>query len=121
MIKGIEHTGIAAKDTHALAAWYIRMFDAKTLMTTESGNYFLGFADGSMIEIYAADAFDTPKGNLHQGMRHLAFTVVDLKAERDRFLADGVEAFIVSGNAFFFYDPEGNVLHFVEREKPLGA
>lgn len=121
MIKGIEHTGIAARDTHALAAWYIRMFDAKTLMTTPSGNYFLAFADGSMIEIYAATEFNTPKGNLQHGMRHLCFTVVDFKAERDRFLAEGVEAFTVSDNAFFFYDPEGNVLHFVEREKPLGA
>ena len=121
MIKGIEHTGIAAKDTHALAAWYIRMFDAKTLLKTDSGNYFLGFADGSMIEIYAANAFDTPKGNLLQGVRHLCFSVVDFKAERDRFLAEGVEAFISNDNAFFFYDPEGNVLHFVERPKPLGA
>lgn len=120
MIKGIEHTGIAAKDTHALAAWYIRMFDGKALMTTPDGNYFVGFPNGTIIEIYHAKEMGVTKGNTQQGIRHLCFAVVDFKAERDRFLAEGVQAFVANDKAFFFTDPEGNVIHFIEREKPLG-
>ncbi|MCU0246147.1 MAG: VOC family protein, partial [Bryobacter sp.] len=85
---------------------------------------FVKAPDGTMIEIIPAEG---ERGNptlKTPGLRHLALAVTDfeavyadLKAKNVNFIADPVDA---KGNkVVFFTDPEGNVLHLLQREKPL--
>lgn len=74
-----------------------------------------------MIEIYAANCLRHPKGNLHQGVRTSALAWWTSRPSATASWPKAWRPFISNDNAFFFYDPEGNVLHFVERPKPLGA
>jgi predicted enzyme related to lactoylglutathione lyase len=59
------------------------------------------------------------------GLRHLAIEVTDLPAEYARLCAEGI-AFVTEpetsgGNTIaFFADCDGNILHLLHRETPLG-
>jgi glyoxylase I family protein len=123
MIRGIEHTAIAAADVPALADWYVGTLGF-TINYKGSTAIFVKAPDGSMIEIIPAEG---ERGNptlKTPGLRHLALAVTDfdavyaeLQAKKVNFIAEPVAA---KGNkVVFFTDPEGNVLHLLEREKPL--
>jgi glyoxylase I family protein len=123
MIRGIEHTAIAAADVPALADWYVATLGF-TINYKGSTAIFVKAPDGTMIEIIPAEG---ERGNptlKTPGLRHLALAVTDfeavyadLKAKNVNFIADPVDA---KGNkVVFFTDPEGNVLHLLQREKPL--
>lgn len=123
MIRGIEHTAIAAADVPALADWYVATLGF-TMNYKGSTAIFVKAPDGTMIEIIPAEG---ERGNptlKTPGLRHLALTVTDfdavyadLKAKNVNFIADPIDA---KGNkVVFFTDPEGNVLHLLQREKPL--
>lgn len=123
MIRGIEHTAIAAADVPALADWYVATLGF-TINYKGSTAIFVKAPDGTMIEIIPAEG---ERGNptlKTPGLRHLALTVTDfeavyadLKAKNVNFIADPIDA---KGNkVVFFTDPEGNVLHLLQREKPL--
>ncbi len=121
MIKGIEHIGIAAKDSTALKDWYIKVLDMKVFSDNGRGGYFLEANNGVQIEIYPADK-ETSRNydNLSTGLRHIAFLVDGFDAERERLISLGVE--LVDAPSIkekfsnqFFKDPEGNLLHIIER------
>jgi len=126
-IVGIEHFSIAAKDTVSLSDWYVRVLgfqvvykNAKTPPT-----FFLKPAAGSMIEmIPASEKPAVRRENNDPGLTHVALSAPDFDAAVAHLQANGVtfEGEVkASGDvkAYFFRDPEGNLLHLICRPKPL--
>ncbi len=127
MVTGIEHVGIYAKDSKALAQWYIDMFGCTVAYVNEAkGTYFVAFPDKSMIEICKAERASCKKCEPTQaGIRHLALTVEDfdavvekLKAAKTEIVTDAATS--SSGvKTIFFRDIAGNILHLISRPEPL--
>jgi glyoxylase I family protein len=123
MIAGIEHTAIASPDPARLAGFYVDVLGF-TINYRGSSAVFVKAPDGTMIEIIRAEGeagAATPKT---PGLRHIALRVTGFEAELAKLRAAGVtlegEPVIKGGNqVVFFRDPEGNLLHFIERETPL--
>ncbi len=123
MIQGIEHAAIAAKDVERLANFYVQTlgfeinYRGKTAIFVKAG-------DGSMIEIVPADGAPSEATPKTPGLRHLALSVTDFDTECERLAAAGIAfldpPLIKGGNkVVFFRDPEGNILHLIERSTPL--
>lgn len=123
MVIGIEHIGIAAKDSTALKNWYMDIFPMKIVRDNGKGGYFLEDGRGMQIEIYPAKTegekdFD----NLTTGIRHIAFLIDNfdemlaiLKAKNAEFVGEPIIKETYSN--MFFKDPEGNLLHVIERRE----
>ena len=122
----LEHIGICAKDTAALKDWYVKYFNLEIVYDNKKENptYILRFADGGLMEIYAAETESDIYDNKHQGIRHLAFGSDNIEAEYDR-LRDNIkiEKELTTSakgvKTFFFRDLEGNLIHYVQRPAPL--
>ena len=127
----MEHIGIPATDPVALKDWYERVLDAHTIW--DSGEtppaYLVAFSGGGWLEIYAAkEKQSSPDNNNLQGFRHLALRVDSIAAAKAEVVKRGVVFTREPGPAAgggrvqYFADPEGNLLHFVERtaEPKLG-
>lgn len=125
MVKGIEHIGIAARDTAALKDWYVRLFDFTQVYDNGKGTYFLKAQDGSMIEFIKATEETDKFTEKALGFRHLALAVDDFEGMLEILTKENVEvvtAPVVAPNGnktFFFRDPEGNILHLIYRPQPL--
>jgi glyoxylase I family protein len=123
MITGIEHTAIASTDLAALADWYVDMLGFE--INYKSANaIFVRAENGTMLELIHAEG-DRPATTMKTpGIRHLALTVSDfdtafvrLKSRGVHFISDPMES---KGNrVVFFTDPEGNILHLLQRATPL--
>ena len=106
-----------------LAQWYVEMLDFR-INYTYDGNYFVRAADGSMLEIIPSEGERAPQQPKDPGIRHLAISVdsfdgalADLRRRGVRIVG---EPFVNQGNRLvFFNDADGNLLHLIEREKPL--
>ena len=124
MIKGIEHTAIAAADAAKLADWYVDVLGF-TVPYRSANAVFVRAGDGTMIEIIHADGQRGADGMKVPGLRHLALAVEDfdgayahLQAKNVSFRGEPAES---NGNrTVFFTDPEGNILHRLYRATPLG-
>jgi glyoxylase I family protein len=125
MIQGIEHTAIATPDTEALARWYVDALGFEiNYHSPSSGTFFVRTPNGSMLEIIRAEGGRAPQDMKSPGIRHLALTVADfssalarLKEKNVRFLSEPTSSKGVQ--TVFFTDPDGNILHLIQREKPL--
>jgi len=123
MYKGLEHTALASPDPLRLAQWYVDHLDFH-INFEYSGNYFVKAKNGTMLEIIPSEGERAPQKMKDPGIRHLAIAVddfdaahEDLKAKSVNFLTD---AFATQGNRLvFFSDADGNILHLIQREKPL--
>jgi len=123
MVKGIEHTAIAAADVAGLAEWYVTTLGF-VINYRGSTAMFVKAPDGSMLEIIPAEGDRGAATMKTPGLRHLALTVTEfdavyagLKARGVTFLTEPADS---KGNkVVFFTDPEGNILHLLQREKPL--
>ena len=123
MYKGLEHTAIASPDPRRLAQWYVDHLGFH-INFEYAGNYFVKAPNGTMLEIIPSEGERTPQAMKSPGIRHLAIAVdsfdaahEDLKAKSVNFLT---EAFTTQGNRLvFFSDADGNIVHLIEREKPL--
>lgn len=120
----LEHVGVAARDSAALAQWYITVLNAIVRWTNGSTPpaFLLELAAGGVIEIYPAlEPSHGSAPNGRQGLRHLALRVEDLDAARVKLELSGVQFSEPvkpaggGGRVQFFSDPEGNLLHLVER------
>ena len=121
----LEHVGLPAADAAALAQWYERVLGAKRLWDNGQTppTCLLALGDGAWVEIYAANAeINSTRGdNKLAGFRHLALRVDSLDAAKTELTARGVtfteeiRPAAGGGKVLFFTDPEGNLLHFVER------
>lgn len=121
----IEHIGLPARDPEALKDWYVHVLDAWVVLTRlgPPPAYFLALPGGGpLLELYAAGRAIADTGdNTLAGWRHMALRVDSLEAARDALTARGVafpEPVKPAGGGgwvLFFRDPEGNLLHLVER------
>ena len=123
MFKGLEHTGIASPNPRNLAQWYVDHLDF-VINFEYDGNYFVKAADGTMLEIIPSIGDRAQQAMKDPGIRHLAVSVDDFDAALERLRNDGVGLLTqpanVKGNRLvFFADGDGNLLHLVQREKPL--
>jgi glyoxylase I family protein len=126
MVKGIEHTAIASPDPHKLARWYVEHLDfVVNYRSAGSKTTFVKASDGSMIEIIEANSAPPAAPEMKAaGLRHLAIAVTDFDAVYERLKGKGV-SFLTEpekkgGTALaFFTDCDGNILHLLQREKPL--
>jgi glyoxylase I family protein len=120
----VEHIGLSAQDTTVLKNWYERVLGARVVFNTDQSPpaYFLELPGGAWIEIYQGNYFvPQTADNKLQGWRHLALRVesieaakIELESKGVRFTED-VKPAGGGGRVLFFPDPEGNLLHLVER------
>ena len=123
MIQGIEHTAICSPDPKGLAAWYVSTLGFSVAYESPS-TMIVRAQNGYMIEITTAEGARPPQGMKLPGLRHMAITVTDfdgvlktLRSKNVTFVGEPIEN---KGNkVVFFSDPEGNLLHLLERAKPL--
>jgi glyoxylase I family protein len=124
MIKGMEHVGLCAEDPKTLVEWYVRILGVRIVRTLDETS-FIRDHDGGMLEIYPAKHSTDLVDNAHRGLRHIALSASNLDAEIIRLRSAGVavpEDRIVMKpdmKLAFFRDPEGNLLHLVERKKEI--
>jgi glyoxylase I family protein len=126
VINGLEHIGLCADDPKHLVAWYVSVLGFRIVRALEDHKtYFIRAADGGMIEVYPAKHATEPLDNVHRGLRHIALSTSDIEEEVGRLRSAGVELpneSIVATPEMklaFFSDPEGNLLHFVQRTKEI--
>jgi len=129
MITGIEHTAVFSNDATRLTDWYAANLGFAKVYDNGKGTYFVKSSDGSMFEIIQTeDRTEIPRDHTAKGLRHVALKVggvEELKKKADELIAAGVE--VISGPdvspkgiaAFFFRDPDGNVLHLIYRPEAL--
>ncbi len=122
MIKGIEHIGLCAVNPEKLVAWYTSVIGCEVVHSiNERSTYFLRFPGGGMIEVYPATKATLPVENLNSGLRHLAIFTDDFEGDCERLTRRGenlIPEMTVRNEEMklaFFKDPEGNLLHFVQR------
>lgn len=123
LFTGLEHTAIASRAPKALADWYVETLGF-VINFEYDGNYFVKAPNGAMLEIIPAEGAAPETAMRTPGLRHLAVAVgnfddayADLKRKNVHFLG---EPFNNQGNHLvFFHDLEGNILHLIQREKPL--
>lgn len=123
MIRGIEHVAIAAKDASALADWYSAVLGFEVVYQSAKA-VFVKSPDGSMIEIIHSDGDRGAQTVNTQGIRHIALTVTEFDSVyaqmRSKSVAFDAEPLESKGTkVVFFRDPEGNILHLIQRTNPL--
>jgi glyoxylase I family protein len=123
MFTGIEHFAIASPNPRRLAEWYVANLEFE--ITFEyAGNYFIQAKNGGLIEIIPGEGARQASGLRTPGLRHIAISVDNFDAAHGQLQARGVkfegEPYSNEGNRLvFFSDPDGNLLHLIERAKPL--
>lgn len=126
----VEHIGLPAKDPRGLKDWYVQVFGAEVVHDNHLAPpaYYLRLMDGTMIEIYKASVSNPQvTDNQLQGWRHIGIRVKSLDEARLWFMNRGVifperiKPAVGGGVLLYFKDPEGNLLHLVERteDSPL--
>jgi glyoxylase I family protein len=126
MFQGLEHTAIASPNPQKLAEWYVEHLGFH-INFTYSGNYFVKAPNGSMLEIIPSEGSRAPQtmaNNKNPGIRHLAIASDDFDKAHEELKGKGVhflgEPMNNQGNRLlFFNDGDGNILHLIQREKPL--
>lgn len=120
----LEHIGLAARDTIALKDWYERVIGARVIFNNGQTPpaFFIELPGGALIEIYEGDfALKETSNNALHGWRHLALRVESIENARAELEQRGVKFDQPvkpaggGGRVLFFRDPEGNLLHLVER------
>jgi glyoxylase I family protein len=126
MIRGIEHIGLCAHDPETLIEWYMRVLGFRIILSMpERRTYFIQDRNSGIIEIYPSTVVTPQMDNVHSGLRHIAIGITGFEEELTHLKNNGVdipENMIVQTSSMrlaFFRDPEGNLLHLVEREHPL--
>ena len=123
MFNGLEHTAIASPDPKRLADWYVKHLEFHVNFTYE-GNYFVKARNGSMLEIIPSEGERAQQKMKDPGIRHLAIMVDNFDEAHRQLKQMGVnfvtEPYAVQGNRLvFFHDADGNLVHLIQREKPL--
>ncbi len=119
----VEHIGMPVSDPGKLQDWYVRVLDGEIVWQDDSGSvFFVRLNGGIILEIGPAKGVVKETGdNTIAGFRHLALQVESIEAARDVLQDRGVvftedpKAAGGGGRVLFFADPEGNLLHLVER------
>lgn len=123
MFTGIEHIAIASPDPKRLAEFYIQYLEF-SLTFEYAGNYFVKAKNGALIEIIPSEGAPPPNERQTPGMRHIAISVDNFDEAFRKLKEQGLpfegEPYENAGNKLvFFRDPDGTLLHLIQREKPL--
>lgn len=123
MFNGVEHFAIASPNPKRLAEWYASTLEFE-ITYDYAGNYFIEAPNGALIEIIPAEGKRSEESVRSPGLRHIAITVNDFDGARRQLASQGVhfegEPYSNQGNRLlFFKDPDGNLLHLIQRETPL--
>ena len=123
MFLGLEHTAIASADPEKLAHWYCDHLDFHINFRYDAF-FFVKAKNGSMLEIIPSKGGRFDELPNTPGIRHLAIAVENFDQAYAHLKNKGVvftgEPYNNQGNRLvFFKDLEGNLLHLIEREKPL--
>lgn len=123
MYIGLEHTAIASPDPRRLAQWYVDHLGFHINFEYD-GNFFVKAANGSMLEIIPSTGERAHQAMKDPGIRHLAIAITDFDAAYEDLKTKSVnfltEPYANQGNRLvFFSDADGNIVHLIEREKPL--
>jgi glyoxylase I family protein len=120
----VEHLGLSARDPVALQEWYARVLGAKVVFRNDQTPpaFLLALPGQLLLEIYAGE-FSLPQTSNNQlnGWRHVALRVDSVSAAKAELEQQGVKFTEQvkpaggGGSVLFFQDPEGNLLHLVER------
>lgn len=120
----LEHLGLAAREPTRLKDWYAQVLDAEVLFDNGSQPpaFMLELPGGVLLELYpAVHARPETADNSLAGWRHMALRVDSIDTAKAELSRRGVQ-FTESlkpagwgGRVLFFTDPEGNLLHLVER------
>jgi glyoxylase I family protein len=123
LFTGLEHTAIASPHPKNLADWYVKTLGF-IINYEYDGNYFVKAPNGAMLEIIPAEGPALDSKMKTPGLRHLAVMVAnfdeahaDLKARGVNLLGEPVQ--VKTNRLLFFTDCDGNILHLIQREKPL--
>jgi len=121
----IEHIGIYAQDSVALAGWYANTLDLQEVRRIERGEgkspvVFLQGTSGAVVEILPTDSQKRPRELNSPGFTHLGIVIEDFDAQVARLAALGIDVNGVrsTSNGWtigYFNDPEGNILELVQR------
>jgi glyoxylase I family protein len=120
----VEHLGLPARDPAALKDWYVNVLGAELVF--DSGQkppaYFVELPGGVMLEIYqGGPSLPDTGNNSRAGWRHVALRVAAIEpvqadlAKKGVNFTEAVKPAAGGGRVLFFSDPEGNLLHLVER------
>ena len=123
MFLGLEHTAIASPSPARLAEWYVQYLGFR-INYEYDGNFFVRAPNGTMLEIIPSEGERAAQKMKDPGIRHLAIAVEDFDASLRELKNRGVqfltEPYVNQGNRLvFFSDSDGNILHLIQREKPL--
>jgi glyoxylase I family protein len=120
----LEHIGLPARNPVVLKGWYQRVLSAELVFSNSQSPpaFLLRLPGGVLLEIYSGDAsLPQTSNNKLCGWRHLALRVDSVIAAKAELAGKGV-SFTEEikpagggGSVLFFQDPEGNLLHLVER------
>jgi catechol 2,3-dioxygenase-like lactoylglutathione lyase family enzyme len=125
MMWRLEHMGLAARDTTALAQWYQEKLGFRLIAKTneEPPAYFVEEPGGLILEIVPGRGETLQPTRQDAGWRHAAMIVDDFDEAYRTLREAGVNiepAFVNGSNRVaFFRDPEGNLLHLIYRGEPL--
>jgi catechol 2,3-dioxygenase-like lactoylglutathione lyase family enzyme len=121
----VEHIGLYAGDSAALAKWYEDVVGLRVVNRIDKPGrppiVFLQGADGAVLEILPTSAGPSPDGKVdRRGFTHLGLPVKDFEKEKARLAGRGVEVWGVrsTSNGWtigYFRDLEGNVLELIQR------
>ena len=101
------------------------MFGWKVVYDNGKGTFFLKADDGGMIEFCKTDIDGGKQDMKATGIRHIAISVSDFDGMVKKLMDAGVKVLTEAAvnpkgiGTMFFEDPDGNVLHLINRPSPL--
>ena len=122
----IEHIGLHARNTTALAEWYVGTVGLHIVRRLEKPSrptiYFLAAAGGGEIEILPTEETRAERALNAPGLSHIGLVVEDFEATEAHLGENGVHLQGVrdTSNGWrigYFEDPEGNTLEIVRRPR----
>jgi len=120
----IEHIAIPSPNPVDLKSWYERVLGAREIFNNGQNppTCLIALPGGGWFEIYASEGLPENRGNNKlAGFRHIAFRVDSIEAAKAELQNRGVNFHeeirpaAGGGRVLFFADPEGNLLHLIER------
>jgi len=120
----VEHIGLYASDSGALAAWYRDVLELRVVSRIEKPGrppiVFLQGVSGAILEILPTQAAAGDREVDRPGFTHLGLPVANLDTEKARLEKQGVEVWGVrsTSNGWtigYLRDPEGNILELIQR------
>ena len=120
----LEHFGIYAKDSQALADWYRDVLGFRIVRTLEKEGrppiYFLAADEGGEIEILPTTETHVERSLNQGGFSHIGLIIDDFEGMETKLQGKGIalEGVRDTSNGWkigYFADPEGNTIELVRR------